>query len=195
MGIRYKLVNDSVSITEPVTLAEAKTQLRIDHADEDTYITSLITVARETAETLCNRVIASQTFTVTYDFIPDIIDIPNDPVQTIDTFTYYDSSNDPQTLVSDVGYKFLNEDFNPRIVPVYGSSWPSTYSGYEKVDIAYTAGWADTTVPEPIKHAILLIIASMHCDRKDVSLAPSGLHEVPYSAKALLGRYTKRVAP
>ena len=41
--------------SEPVSLAEAKTLLRIDAADEDTLLASLIVTARHTVETRTGR--------------------------------------------------------------------------------------------------------------------------------------------
>lgn len=191
--MRYKLINTSVSITEPVSLAEAKAHLRIDHSDDDAYITALISVARQQAESLCNRVIAEQTFTVTYDQFSNLIRLPVDPVSSVDTFSYIDQNGDTQILVADTDYHFSNLPFEPVLVPPYSSWWPFAGSGYEKVSIAFTAGWADGEVPLSIKQAIMIILGTLYCDRKDVSTAPSGLHAVPFSARALLGPYTKAV--
>ncbi len=47
-----------MTITEPVSLAEAKLHLRVEHSDEDGYITALISSAREYAESFTNRLIA-----------------------------------------------------------------------------------------------------------------------------------------
>ena len=41
--------------TEPVTLTEVKSQLRIDSTTEDTYLNTLILVAREYCELVQNR--------------------------------------------------------------------------------------------------------------------------------------------
>lgn len=43
-------------MTEPITLAEAKNHLRVMCDDEDTYIETLITAARQYAENYQNRV-------------------------------------------------------------------------------------------------------------------------------------------
>ena len=57
--------------TEPLTLTEAKEHLRVDGTDEDTLITSIITVARKLCENYTNRAFITQTWTQTEDFISD----------------------------------------------------------------------------------------------------------------------------
>src|SRR5262249_39302763 len=47
---------------EPLTLAEAKAHLRLDVADDDTYVNTLITAARQYTEEVCWRGILAQTW-------------------------------------------------------------------------------------------------------------------------------------
>ena len=50
-----------ITITEPITLTEAKSFLRVSHNLDDSYITSLISVAREFVENYQGRLIAIRT--------------------------------------------------------------------------------------------------------------------------------------
>lgn len=55
---------------EPVTLAEAKTHLRVDLADDDLLIGALITAARQHAETITRRALVTQQWKMTLDQFP-----------------------------------------------------------------------------------------------------------------------------
>lgn len=56
--------------SEPVTLADAKTHLRVDINDDDALITALIVSARQQAEQICRRAFISQQWKVTMDRFP-----------------------------------------------------------------------------------------------------------------------------
>ena len=48
--------------SEPVTLAECKTWLRVDIADDDALLSALVTAARDAHELYCNRAYITQTW-------------------------------------------------------------------------------------------------------------------------------------
>ena len=54
--------------TEPVTLAQAKSHMRVDFTDDDAYITSLITQARQSIEDFCNISIVTKTITAYFTY-------------------------------------------------------------------------------------------------------------------------------
>lgn len=53
--------------SEPVTLAEAKAHLRLDTVDDDTYVNTLILVARQYVEQACWRGLVTQTWELVLD--------------------------------------------------------------------------------------------------------------------------------
>lgn len=57
-------------MAEPITLVEAKSHLRVIFDDDDSYITALISAARQYAEQYQNRVYVEPDPTVTADEMP-----------------------------------------------------------------------------------------------------------------------------
>ena len=88
----------------PVSLAEAKTHLRIDSsftADDD-YITTLINVATSAAENYTNLAIMEQSWYLDIDAFPDYFNLLKGTLRvlTINSITYSDENNASQTLAS-----------------------------------------------------------------------------------------------
>src|ERR1700722_6731967 len=65
MLLNYQLVTPPIA--EPVTLAQAKAQLRVDFSDDDDLITAHITAAREMCEQKMNRAIFNQSYILSLD--------------------------------------------------------------------------------------------------------------------------------
>lgn len=184
--MREKIENISTSITEPVSLSELKTHLRVTSNSEDAYLLTLITQAREMAETYANAVIAQQSFRLTLDQFVGQIYLPYTPVISIDSFTYVDTAGATQTLTSS-DYHFSNTAYDPVLIPPYSESWPNAQDGYEKVVIEFTAGFA--TAPEYAKAAIMMIAGDLWMNREDS--APVKLEAVNWQASALLAPIRK----
>src|SRR5688572_29997630 len=78
------LTRVSAPASEPLTLAEAKLYLRVDHTNEDALIGDMIVAARMTAESWLKRSLISQAWKLSYDDgIPDIVWLPMGPVSSI----------------------------------------------------------------------------------------------------------------
>lgn len=168
---------------EPVTLFEAKEQLRIDSSDEDELIRGYIQAAREVAETESGNRFVSQTWEIALDEFPaDYIELPMRPLISLDSIAYVDTDGNPQTWSSS-NYSVDEHSFRPRITPVYGGSWPDIREIPNAVTITATLGYSQ--VPQRIKQAILLIVSDFYEYRVDT--ISSNLYSLPRSASVLLG--------
>jgi len=189
--MNLKIITQPTS--EPVTLAEAKDQLRITHDNEDSYITRLITVARQAAETHTGRALASATFELTLDEFPESQEIilPYPPLESVTSIKYRDTDGIEATL--DIADYIVYDDMPAKIVPAYNEEFP----GIElypigAVKIRYVAGYTgegELVVPEEIKQGILLLIADYYEYREDILGKGHIPKTVPFGVKALFSPY------
>lgn len=139
---------------EPITVAEAKASpsLRVAVATDDTDIGTLITTARDMAETITRRAFITQTWELVLDGFPTGgIVLPLPPLQSVASIKYIDDNGDQQTL--DALLYAVDTDSEPGlVVPAYGESWPSTRDEVNAVRVRFVAGYgAAADVPAAIK--------------------------------------------
>lgn len=157
---------------EPVTLAEAKKHLEVDHTDDDTLITAYIQAARQYVERYTSRAIMAQTWTAYLDGFASEINIHRSPVLDVTAIQYLDGNGAQQTLSSSV---YRLDAPGGRITLENGQSWPAILSVTNAVEIAYRAGYRDTaaspkvgTVPPDVIHAIKLLVGTFYRFRETV---------------------------
>ena len=161
----YKVTTAPVS--EPITLAEAKAQLRVesDFTDDDTWITTAITVVREQVEALTNRAIMPQSLELAISEFEDAMQLPKPPFSSLTSIQYYDEDNSIQTLSSSV-YQ-LNDFVEPAEISLaYEQTWPTVYDRPDAIRIAFDAGYADAaSVPASVKQAMLMLLTDLYDNR------------------------------
>jgi uncharacterized phiE125 gp8 family phage protein len=170
---------------EPVTVAEAKTQLRIDGSSEDTLIGNYITVARQTLEVLMRRAFITQTITLKYDSFPSQIRLPRPPAIAVTSISYVDTDGASQTWGG--SNYVLDSQIEPAsIQPAYNVDFPDTRTQANAVTVVYTAGYgtATTDVPESIRLAIRLLVGSYYENREATSVAK--VNELPLGIQMLV---------
>lgn len=155
---------------EPVTLTEAKTHLRVDIADDDTYITRLITMAREQCELEARRAFVTQTLEVRLERWPSYqLGLPMPPLQSITSITYTDEDGTTGTVTSTdyVAYTGVEPG---RVVLKPSANWPSVnLMPGPSIVIQYVAGYGlAAAVPQRYKQAILLLVGHMYENREAV---------------------------
>jgi uncharacterized phiE125 gp8 family phage protein len=179
---------------EPVSLDEAKTHLRVDHGEEDVLISSLVTAARIHLETMLGLAFITQQWNVVLDRWPDTPDmaLPLAPVQAITGISLYDAEDAASVIApSDYSLDALSEP--ARLVWRGSSVRPSLGRSYNGIEISLTAGFGASAndVPQPLRQAILLMVAHWYERREPVGLAGE-VKEIPQMVLMLVNAY-KRV--
>ncbi|NSW92315.1 MAG: phage head-tail connector protein [Firmicutes bacterium] len=179
---------------EPITLEEAKAHIRVDGADEDILITSLITTAREYCESFQNRAYITQVWELILDAFPaSPFNIPRPPLQSVDSIKYTDSDG-LETTFDSTNY-IVDTDSEPgRVALATGIVWPSmTLKSIGGVKIRFTAGYGDAAaVPMMIKQAMLLLIGHWY-ENREASFIGHVSREIEFAVHALL--WPERVFP
>ena len=156
--------------TEPVTLSEVKSHLRVDISDDDTYLQTLIAAARTTCEDRCQRTLITTTWQYTLDEFPEAIPLPYPPIIGVTQLQYRRASDGVLVVLNSTEYKVDNVSQPGWVVPAYGKAWPDTYDEINTVIVTYTAGYGSASdVPAPIKHWILLAIGDMYDNGRGLS--------------------------
>jgi len=153
---------------EPITLAEAKANLRVIGTDEDSDIERMIRTARQMAEERLNRALMPQVLAFGADGFCGALKVPRPPLVEIDSIKYIDADGAEQTVPA--GY--LVDEFvdPPMITPAYGTPWPTSRTQAGAVVVQYQAGYADAaSVPEPIRQWMLLAINAFYEHRSMVN--------------------------
>lgn len=168
--------------SEVVTLDEAKTHLRVGHDEDDSYITGLIGAATGLVAKITGRVLGLGSWELVLDGFPvGRIDIPTAPLVSVEGVDYADAGNDAREYT---GFRVFGVGVAAPgyVLPAIGGVWPKASDEPESVTISFTAGSAE--VPDPLKHAILLLIGSWYEHREPVSA--DDLQEVPFTVSALI---------
>lgn len=178
------LITASAAVT--VSLAEAKSHLRVDGTDEDLLINSLISAATshiDGRDGLLGRALVTQTWELRLDGFEREIQIPLPPLQSVTSIKYTDIDGNEQTIDPSV-YRVLTGE-KSKVLLGFDKSWPSVRDEAECVRIRFVAGYGDTgaDVPATIKSAILLHVGTLYRDREATGEAQN---ELPMAYSALL---------
>jgi uncharacterized phiE125 gp8 family phage protein len=140
--MRGNIVVTTGPLVEPISLAEAKVQLRVetDITADDALISALIITARQHVEDVCNRALITQTLKAYYPCFWDRLDL-RAPVRSVSGVSYLDSGNVSQTLAT-TGYVVDADEAPGVVVPPYAVPWPATYVYPKAVTVTFVAGYA-----------------------------------------------------
>ncbi len=193
--------------TTPITLAEAKSFLRIDTSDDDTLINTLIGAARNFAEEYTGRTLINTTYKLSLDgFVEDDIPIkeglyqapymnfykryiplPRPPLVSVTHVKTFTDDDTESTFASSKYY--VDTQRNPgRVVLRDGETWATSLRVANAVEITYIGGYGSATsdVPQAIKVGMREHITYLYEHRGEVE---PNLANFPIIAKQLYQPY------
>lgn len=195
-GIEYQTLRVATPpAVEPVTVAEAKAHLRVDTTDDDTYIGTLITAAREWVEQYLDRALITQQLVMTLESFPvgdDEIVLPRPPMVMAGTattvaVTYTMAAGGTATL-STSAYRVDRYATPGEVQTLYAGTWPADRREDENaVSVTWWAGYGATgsSVPAAIRHAMLMLIGHWYENRSTV-LVGSISKQLEFAVESLL---------
>lgn len=172
---------------EPLTLADAKAHLRVEHTAEDALIEGYISAARARCEEYQRRAYLTQTWELTLDGFPyGAIRLPRPPLQSVESVTYRDADGVMRTMDPDA-YRVDTDGDVGEISLAPGASWPPARSGTGAVRVRFVAGAEDLQdVSETVRQAMRFYVGHYYANREAVAIGASVV-AIPEAAKALLG--------
>ena len=177
----------------PVTLQEARDQLRIFHQEQDGMISRLIYMATEAAERFTQRAIITRTIEAYLPRFLPIIYLRYPPLLSVEKIEYLDPQGVNQEL--DQSIYFVEDNAAPASIQLMpGEFWPGTAEHPHAVTISYTAGYGDEPidVPEDLRGAILAVVNALYDNPS--SIDPRGnQNEMQDIYRAIFSPYTMHV--
>ena len=190
----YSIITEPTS--EPITLAEAKTNLRVTNNLEDDLITSIIVAARKWVEGFTWRPLMTQTIQANFDKVDvqsvDIL-INKFPIQSITSVKYINASGTEITMTAGTDYE---TDLISPIPRIRLTAIPNMKDTLNAFKIRFVAGYSSAElVPSNYKQAMYLIITSLYDNRNQVST--QNAIELPFGVYTLLdidhNRYNRTI--
>lgn len=195
--------------SEPVTLAEAKAHMKIDVNDENDLIASLIVAARIQAEQITRRTIVKKTLKASFDgsfggelpwwdgtregalveFQSSFLELPYPPAISVQEVGLFDDSDVktvalPSTYIVDTS----SQDLPGRLVLRRGCVWPVALRVINGMEVNYTAGYEDGSVPSALKTAVMMLATALYQTRGD--MADANATSAKSGAAPLLAMFT-----
>lgn len=178
---------------EPVTIADAKGFLRVEHDDDDDTIAALIAAARSHVEAQTRRALITQTWRLVRDAWPASGRIAVTPVPLIEVAAarVRDEDDTAQTIdvqafAADTASAPAILAFAPWSLPVPGKK----ASGIE-LDVVTGYGAEPDDVPAPLRQAIKFLVAHWYENRGLIAIGHS-VAVMPMTVAALIAPYRVR---
>ena len=188
--MRRVQVLQTAPATTPITLAEAKSHMRVTLPDEDADITIYIKSATALCEQILQRKLITQTWKMYLDSWPLYIDVLFGDLQSVTHVKYTDMDEDQSTFAAS-NYDVDIASVPGRIILKDTKSWPTdTLNANNPIEIQFITGYGDAEdIPDDIRNAVLLTTAHLYENRENYLISTMHIERVPQTARALLSNH------
>jgi uncharacterized phiE125 gp8 family phage protein len=184
------LVLTAAPAVEPITLADAKAQLRVDGTSEDAFIASLIVTSRLQIEAALGMALITQAWRWTLDAWPagQAVELPIRPVQSVDALKV-SRADGTQVTVPPSQYH-VDGAANPARIVYAPSALPMPGTIAQGIAVELTAGFGPVPadVPPPVRQALMMLVAHWFENREPVVIGAQAV-AIPETVSSLLAPY------
>lgn len=172
---------------EPLSVADAKTFLRVEHGDDDAVIASLIAAARAQVEALTRRALILQSWRLVLDRWPSDgrIRLRMAPLRSVIAARVFDAAGASSPLnAADFSIDAGGSIVAPRFAPPV----PGRPSGGIEIDLQLGYGPTSADVPDLLRHAVRSLVAHWYENRGLAAIGQS-VALLPGSVGAMIASY------
>jgi uncharacterized phiE125 gp8 family phage protein len=150
---------------EPLTLAEAKAHLRVEHDDDNDVITGLVKGARSHVEIATRRALITQRWRLVRDCWPASgrLTVAPGPLKQLVAARLY--NNDGSTRALDLASFIVDKAGSVLALASGAIVAPGRAAAGIEIDVDVGYGDAASDVPEPLRQAIRLLLAHWYESR------------------------------
>ncbi|HEY1152556.1 MAG TPA: head-tail connector protein [Pseudolabrys sp.] len=173
---------------EPLSVAEAKSFLRVEHDDDDVLIGALIAAARHQIEALTRRSLLTQTWRLVLDRWPNDGRIAPRlaPLRAVTAARIYDAANNASAIDTE---QFVI-DAAAGVIAAPKWSLPAPGRDVAGIELDVTVGFGDNAadVPEVLRHALRTLVAHWY-EHRGLAAIGSNVAMLPGSVSAMIASY------
>lgn len=172
MDLKYKLTTAPATFPTDILKLKANLHILAGNTDQEEYLTDLLSVAIDDAQTMTGRQFARATYTAYLDDYPpgDEIEITLGPVAAIISVKYYAPGSISLTIVDASKYQLDNIELTARLR--FKESFTIDTDRMNAIEIEFTNGWATAAeIPQTIKDAIILLATERYLNPENQNLS------------------------
>jgi uncharacterized phiE125 gp8 family phage protein len=168
MDKRYKI--KTAPAFTPVSVAELKRNLRIEHNDQDELLQELVTRATAGSQVATGRQYARATYTLYLDEYPGTdLEIELGPVEAITSVKYLAPGASSLTTLDAAKYQLDNVELTARLR--FLESFTPDSERMNVVEIEFTTGWVSAAaVPKDLADAVILRASEAYLHPENMGL-------------------------